>query len=41
MRSPTVSRLYLQVEPATDIAQWWDERIWEALAVRLGHGQHG
>jgi len=41
MRSPTVSRLYLQVEPGTDIAQWSDERIWDALAVRLGHGQHG
>ena len=41
MRSPTISRLYLQVEPGTDIAQWPDDRIWEALAARLGHGQHG
>ena len=41
MRSRTVSRLYLQVEPGTDIADWPDERIWEALATRLGHGQHG
>lgn len=41
MRSPTISRLYLQVEPGTDIAQWPDDRIWEALAARLGHDQHG
>jgi p-hydroxybenzoate 3-monooxygenase len=41
MRSATVSRLYLQVPPETDIAEWSDERIWEQLAVRLGHGQDG
>ncbi len=41
MRSPTISRLYLQVQPGTDITQWSDDRIWEALAARLGHGQHG
>ncbi|MBV9920703.1 MAG: 4-hydroxybenzoate 3-monooxygenase [Pseudonocardia sp.] len=41
MRSATVSRLYLQVPPETDIAQWSDERIWHHLAVRLGHGQDG
>ncbi|WP_375478533.1 4-hydroxybenzoate 3-monooxygenase [uncultured Jatrophihabitans sp.] len=41
MRSASVSRLYLQVEPGTDIAQWSDDRIWDALAVRLGHGQDG
>jgi p-hydroxybenzoate 3-monooxygenase len=35
MRSPSVSRLYLQVEPAEDQARWPDERIWEELAVRL------
>jgi p-hydroxybenzoate 3-monooxygenase len=39
MRSATVSRLYLQVRPDEDIAQWPDDRIWEALATRLGHGQ--
>src|SRR5919112_344342 len=31
MRSDTVSRLYLQVPPDTDIADWSDERIWEQL----------
>jgi p-hydroxybenzoate 3-monooxygenase len=41
MRSDTVSRLYLQVPPETDLADWSDERIWDALAVRLGHGQSG
>jgi p-hydroxybenzoate 3-monooxygenase len=41
MRSPSVSRLYLQVGPATDISDWPDTRIWDALAARLGHGQDG
>jgi p-hydroxybenzoate 3-monooxygenase len=41
MRSPSVSRLYLQVAPDEDLAQWPDDRIWEALATRLGHGQDG
>jgi p-hydroxybenzoate 3-monooxygenase len=36
MRSPTVSRLYLQVDPGEDIAEWSDERIWAALQERLG-----
>jgi p-hydroxybenzoate 3-monooxygenase len=36
MRSPEVTRLYLQVPPETDPAQWSDARIWEALRVRLG-----
>jgi p-hydroxybenzoate 3-monooxygenase len=39
MRSDTVSRLYLQVAPDEDIAQWSDDRIWEALTTRLGAGQ--
>jgi p-hydroxybenzoate 3-monooxygenase len=41
MRSETVSRLYLQVPNDTDIAEWSDDRIWSALATRLGHGQDG
>jgi p-hydroxybenzoate 3-monooxygenase len=41
MRSHTVSRLYLQVDPADDIANWADDRIWDALATRLGQGQNG
>lgn len=36
MRSPAVSRLYLQVDPDDDIANWSDERIWEGLHKRLG-----
>jgi len=36
MRSPTVSRLYLQVDPDEDLAAWPDERIWEELQIRLG-----
>ncbi|WP_067568172.1 4-hydroxybenzoate 3-monooxygenase [Nocardia acidivorans] len=35
MRSPAVSRFYLQVRPEEDIAEWSDDRIWAALAERL------
>jgi p-hydroxybenzoate 3-monooxygenase len=35
MRSPTVSRLYLQVDPAEKIENWSDDRIWTALATRF------
>ena len=35
MRSPTVSRLYLQVGPDERIEAWPDERIWAELQVRL------
>jgi len=35
MRSPTVSRLYLQCAPDEDLAQWSDDRIWSELSVRL------
>ncbi len=41
MRSATVSRLYLQVPNDTPVDDWSDERVWEALATRLGHGQDG
>ncbi|GIE97102.1 4-hydroxybenzoate 3-monooxygenase [Paractinoplanes rishiriensis] len=41
MRSDTVSRLYLQVPNGTDPASWPDDRIWQELATRLGHGEHG
>ncbi|MCP3801409.1 4-hydroxybenzoate 3-monooxygenase [Allokutzneria sp. A3M-2-11 16] len=36
MRSPELTRLYLQVEPDERIEDWPDERIWDELAVRLG-----
>jgi len=35
LRSPELSRLYVQVDPHDDIANWPDERIWEELQVRL------
>jgi len=35
MRSPQISRLYLQVAPDEDIARWPDERIWDELQARL------
>jgi p-hydroxybenzoate 3-monooxygenase len=36
MRSPTISRLYLQCEPDEDLTQWSDDRIWNELDTRLG-----
>jgi p-hydroxybenzoate 3-monooxygenase len=36
MRSPAVSRLYLQCAPDEDIGQWSDRRIWDELQTRLG-----
>jgi p-hydroxybenzoate 3-monooxygenase len=36
MRSPTVTRLYLQVRPDEDLEEWPEERIWEELERRLG-----
>jgi p-hydroxybenzoate 3-monooxygenase len=35
MRSPEVTRLYLQCAPDEDIANWPDERIWEELRARF------
>lgn len=34
MRSPTVSRLYLQCAADEDIATWSDDRIWNELSTR-------
>ena len=36
MRSPQLTRLYLQVEPDEPLERWPDERIWEELQARLG-----
>jgi p-hydroxybenzoate 3-monooxygenase len=36
LRSPTLSRLYVQVRHDEDIAEWPDGRIWEELGTRLG-----
>ncbi|MGW5556514.1 4-hydroxybenzoate 3-monooxygenase [Micromonospora sp. NPDC003944] len=38
LRSPTISRLYLQVDPDEDLANWPDHRIWDELGTRLAHG---
>jgi p-hydroxybenzoate 3-monooxygenase len=38
LRSPRISRLYLQVEPGADVADWPDERVWQELATRLARG---
>jgi p-hydroxybenzoate 3-monooxygenase len=35
MRSPEVTRLYLQVPPDEPIDRWSDDRIWEELGTRL------
>ncbi|MFE3177984.1 4-hydroxybenzoate 3-monooxygenase [Amycolatopsis sp. NPDC059090] len=35
MRSPDVTRLYLQVDPAENLAAWSDDRIWAELSTRL------
>ena len=35
MRSPEVSRLYLQVAPDEQLAAWPEERIWNELRLRL------
>jgi len=35
MRSPQVTRLYLQCKPDEDVEQWTDERIWDELRTRL------
>jgi p-hydroxybenzoate 3-monooxygenase len=35
LRSPTVSRFYLQVPVGTNAAEWSDEQVWEALHKRF------
>jgi len=37
MRSPKISRLYLQCEPEEDLSHWLDERIWDELELRLAN----
>jgi p-hydroxybenzoate 3-monooxygenase len=36
LRSPTLSRLYVQCRPDEDIEEWPDDRIWAELQTRLG-----
>ena len=35
MRSPSITRLYLQCKPDEDLSKWPDERVWENLERRL------
>lgn len=35
MRSHTVSRLYIQVDPDDTLKHWSDDRVWDALATRM------
>src|SRR5215212_5177347 len=41
MRSPSVSRLYLQVPNDDSLDGWPDERIWDELATRIGAVNRG
>jgi p-hydroxybenzoate 3-monooxygenase len=34
-RSPSVQRLYFQVDPSTSVDDWSDDRIWEELQARI------
>jgi p-hydroxybenzoate 3-monooxygenase len=36
MRSPTLSRLYVQCAPDERLDEWPDERLWDELRLRLG-----
>lgn len=36
LRSPSISRLYIQVSNEDKIEDWPDERIWDELSIRLG-----
>jgi p-hydroxybenzoate 3-monooxygenase len=36
MRSPEITRLYIQCEPDEEIGAWPDDRIWQELELRLG-----
>ncbi len=35
-RTPEIQRMYIQCDPADDIANWSDDRIWSQLQDRLG-----
>jgi p-hydroxybenzoate 3-monooxygenase len=39
MRSPQITRLYLQCSPDENLDQWPDERIWQELQTRLVGGK--
>ncbi len=35
MRSPQITRLYLQCAPEEDLGEWPDDRVWEELCARM------
>jgi p-hydroxybenzoate 3-monooxygenase len=41
MRSPKISRLYLQCRPDEDLSEWPPERFWRELRRRLGSDEGG
>jgi p-hydroxybenzoate 3-monooxygenase len=41
MRSPALTRMYLQVRPDEDLDEWPDERIWDELRARLDRADPG
>ena len=41
MRSPTVTRLYLQCPANEELAEWPDDRFWAELRLRLGSDRGG
>ncbi|MDG4823164.1 4-hydroxybenzoate 3-monooxygenase [Asanoa sp. WMMD1127] len=41
MRSPTVTRMYLQVRPDENLDEWPDDRIWAELRARLARSDAG
>jgi p-hydroxybenzoate 3-monooxygenase len=41
MRSPTVSRLYLQVPNQGQLEDWSDEQVWDELETRIGSVNRG
>jgi p-hydroxybenzoate 3-monooxygenase len=40
MRSPQITRLYLQCSPDENLDEWPDERIWQELQTRLAGGKN-
>lgn len=38
MRSPVITRLYIQCAPDDELANWGDDRVWQELATRLRSG---
>jgi p-hydroxybenzoate 3-monooxygenase len=38
MRSPEISRLYLQCDPKDEISRWPDDRVWDELRTRMATG---